>query len=182
VDDSNTERKYNLPVLWPVDAGGDPHGGSWRSPVTCSRRTRAIIRALERPASCSSQEIYAHATPVTMERTETDPFAHGGLLWRGFRQGWRDRLVECSTSRRNDRAMVIAIGGCASPPTHLGVRDPLFLSLTTGGGCQLPQLGYIQPDRRSTCRVWWERQRGETAPPELAARPIKWQGKANHGC
>ena len=187
VDDFNTGRKYNLPVLCPVDEAGNltAEAGPFAGTNVLKDANPAIIAALEGTGLLLKQERYEHRYPYDW-RTKKPTIFRATEQWFASVEGFRDQALAAiaqvdwlpESGRNRIEAMVRDRGDwCISRQRTWGVPIPVFYHRETGEVLlNADTLSHIQGlIAEHGSDLWWQRDEAGLLPPAYADQASQWR-------
>ncbi len=187
VDDFNTGRKYNLPVLCPVDEAGNltADAGPFAGTNVLKDANPTIIAALEGTGLLLKQERYEHRYPYDW-RTKKPTIFRATEQWFASVERFRDQALAAIASvtwlpesgRNRIEAMVRDRGDwCISRQRTWGVPIPVFYHRETGEVLlNADTLAHIQTlIAEQGSDVWWQREEADLLPPAYADQASQWR-------
>ena len=187
VDDFNTGRKYNLPVLCPVDETGTltAEAGPFAGTNVLKDANDVVIAALEPTGLLLLQERYAHRYPYDW-RTKKPTIFRATEQWFASVEGFRDAALEAinavdwlpASGRNRIEAMVRERGDwCISRQRTWGVPIPVFYHRDSGevllNESTLQHIQGLIAEHGTD--VWWQRDEADLLPPDLAPQAHQWR-------
>ena len=187
VDDFNTGRKYNLPVLCPVDEAGTltAEAGPFAGTNVLKDANPAVLEALETTGLLLRQERYEHRYPYDW-RTKKPTIFRATEQWFASVDGFRQAALEAiaavewlpASGRNRIEAMVSERGDwCISRQRTWGVPIPVFYHRETGDVLlNQATLSHIQAlIAEHGADVWWQRDEAGLLPEPYAAEAAQWR-------
>ena len=187
VDDFNTGRKYNLPVLCPVDEGGwlTDEAGPFAGLNVLKDANAAIITALQEAEALLAEQRYEHRYPYDW-RTKKPTIFRATEQWFASVEGFRDdalRAIESvewlpASGRNRIEGMVRERGDwCISRQRTWGVPIPVFYHRTSGEVLlNADTLQHIQDlIAEHGADIWWERDEADLLPPAYRDQADQWR-------
>ena len=187
VDDFNTGRKYNLPVLCPVDEGGwlTDEAGPFAGLNVLKDANTAIISALQDVEALLAEQRYEHRYPYDW-RTKKPTIFRATEQWFASVEGFRDdalRAIESvewlpASGRNRIEGMVRERGDwCISRQRTWGVPIPVFYHRTSGEVLlNADTLQHIQGlIAEHGADIWWERDEADLLPPAYRDQADQWR-------
>ena len=187
VDDFNTGRKYNLPVLCPVDEGGwlTDEAGPFAGLNVLKDANTAIISALQEAEALLAEQRYEHRYPYDW-RTKKPTIFRATEQWFASVEGFRDdalRAIESvewlpASGRNRIEGMVRERGDwCISRQRTWGVPIPVFYHRTSGEVLlNADTLQHIQGlIAKHGADIWWERDEADLLPPAYQDQADQWR-------
>ena len=187
VDDFNTGRKYNLPVLCPVDEGGwlTDEAGPFAGLNVLKDANAAIISALQEAEALLAEQRYEHRYPYDW-RTKKPTIFRATEQWFASVEGFRDdalRAIESvewlpASGRNRIEGMVRERGDwCISRQRTWGVPIPVFYHRTSGEVLlNADTLQHIQGlIAKHGADIWWERDEADLLPPAYRDQADQWR-------
>ncbi len=187
IDDFNTGRKNNLPVLCPVDESGflTSDAGKFAGLNVLKDANSVIIDALENVGSLLKKESYSHRYPYDW-RTKKPTIFRATEQWFASVEGFRKDAMQAIESvewipqsgRNRIESMVCDRGDwCISRQRSWGVPIPVFYE--RDGDKVL--LNSITLDHiynlilKFGADIWWEKDESELLPKEYLKEASRWQ-------
>ncbi|MFM7676190.1 MAG: isoleucine--tRNA ligase, partial [Synechococcus sp.] len=187
VDDFNTGRKYNLPVLCPVDEAGNltDEAGPFAGLNVLREANGAIITALRDAGALLAEQAYEHRYPYDW-RTKKPTIFRATEQWFASVEGFRAEALEAiaavdwlpESGRNRIESMVRERGDwCISRQRTWGVPIPVFYHRESGEVLlNADTLAHIQAlIAEHGSDVWWERDEAGLLPPAYAAQADQWR-------
>ncbi len=187
VDDFNTAKKYDLPVLCPVNEKGilTAEAGRFQGLNVLRDANSAIIKALNDTGALLKEEPYPHKYPYDW-RTKKPTIFRATQQWFASVEGFRDEALKAidsvewlpSSGRNRIEAMVRERGDwCISRQRTWGVPIPVFYE-KDGGEVLLNEqtLNHIEGlIAKHGADIWWELDESELLPPAYSHEAGKWR-------
>ncbi|MFZ0409414.1 MAG: isoleucine--tRNA ligase [Cyanobium sp.] len=187
VDDFNTGRKYDLPVLCPVDEAGNltDEAGPFAGLNVLKDANPAIITALRDAGVLLAEARYEHRYPYDW-RTKKPTIFRATEQWFASVAGFRDQALAAidqvswlpESGRNRIEAMVRDRGDwCISRQRTWGVPIPVFYHRETGevllNAESLEHIQALIAEHGSD--IWWEKDEAELLPPSHAGAAAQWR-------
>ncbi|QBE67980.1 isoleucine--tRNA ligase [Synechococcus sp. WH 8101] len=187
VDDFNTGRKHDLPVLCPVDEAGTltEEAGPFAGLNVLKDANPAIIEALEAAGALLLQESYGHRYPYDW-RTKKPTIFRATEQWFASVEGFRNEALAAidavewlpASGRNRIEAMVAERGDwCISRQRTWGVPIPVFYHRSSGEVLlNADSIAHIQAlIAEHGADVWWEKDESELLPPSHQGEATQWR-------
>ena len=187
VDDFNTGRKYNLPVLCPVDEGGwlTEEAGPFAGLNVLKDANPAIISALQEANALLAEQRYEHRYPYDW-RTKKPTIFRATEQWFASLEGFREDALSAiakvewlpASGRNRIEGMVRERGDwCISRQRTWGVPIPVFYHRSSGEVLlNADTLQHIQAlIAEHGADIWWERDEAELLPPAYRNQADQWR-------
>ena len=187
VDDFNTGRKYDLPVLCPVDEGGwlTEEAGPFAGLNVLKDANTAIISALQEAKALLAEERYEHRYPYDW-RTKKPTIFRATEQWFASVEGFRESALSAidsvewlpASGRNRIEGMVRDRGDwCISRQRTWGVPIPVFYHRTSGEVLlNADTLQHIQAlIAEHGADIWWERDEVDLLPPAYRDQADQWR-------
>ena len=187
VDDFNTGRKHDLPVLCPVDEAGTltEEAGPFAGLNVLKDANPAIIEALEASGALLLQESYGHRYPYDW-RTKKPTIFRATEQWFASVEGFRsealaaiDAVEWLPASGRNRIESMVAERGdwCISRQRTWGVPIPVFYHRSRGDVLlNADSIAHIQAlIAEHGADVWWEKDESELLPQSHQGEADQWR-------
>ena len=187
VDDFNTGRKYDLPVLCPVDEAGNltDEAGPFAGLNVLKDANPAIIAALRDAGVLLAEQRYEHRYPYDW-RTKKPTIFRATEQWFASVAGFRDQALAAidqvswlpGSGRNRIEAMVRDRGDwCISRQRTWGVPIPVFYHRETGAVLlSAESLAHIQGlIAEHGSDIWWQKDEAELLPPSHTAEAAQWR-------
>jgi len=187
VDDFNTGRKYNLPVLCPVDEGGwlTEEAGPFAGLNVLKDANPAIISALQEANALLAEQRYEHRYPYDW-RTKKPTIFRATEQWFASLEGFREDALSAiakvewlpASGRNRIEGMVRERGDwCISRQRTWGVPIPVFYHRSSGEVLlNADTLQHIQAlIAEHGADIWWERDEAELLPPAYRDQADQWR-------
>ena len=187
VDDFNTGRKYDLPVLCPVDEGGwlTEEAGPFAGLNVLKDANTAIISALQEAKALLAEERYEHRYPYDW-RTKKPTIFRATEQWFASVEGFRESALSAidsvewlpASGRNRIEGMVRDRGDwCISRQRTWGVPIPVFYHRTSGEVLlNADTLQHIQAlIAEHGADIWWERDEADLLPTAYRDEADQWR-------
>ncbi len=187
VDDFNTGRKHDLPVLCPVDEAGTltEEAGPFAGLNVLKDANPTIIEALEAAGALLLQESYGHRYPYDW-RTKKPTIFRATEQWFASVEGFRNEALAAidavewlpASGRNRIEAMVAERGDwCISRQRTWGVPIPVFYHRSSGEVLlNADSIAHIQAlIAEHGADVWWEKDESELLPPSHQGEAAQWR-------
>ena len=187
VDDFNTGRKHDLPVLCPVDEGGwlTEEAGPFAGLNVLKDANPAIIEALKEAGALLCEQRYEHRYPYDW-RTKKPTIFRATEQWFASVEGFRDQALAAiaevewlpASGRNRIEGMVRERGDwCISRQRTWGVPIPVFYHRSSGEVLvNADTLNHVQAlIAEHGADVWWERDEAELLPPAYRDQAEQWR-------
>jgi isoleucyl-tRNA synthetase len=187
VDDFNTGRKHDLPVLCPVDEAGTltEEAGPFAGLNVLKDANPAIIEALEAAGALLLQESYGHRYPYDW-RTKKPTIFRATEQWFASVEGFRNEALAAidavewlpASGRNRIEAMVAERGDwCISRQRTWGVPIPVFYHRSSGEVLlNADSIAHIQAlIAEHGADVWWENDESVLLPPSHQGEAAQWR-------
>ncbi len=187
IDDFNTGKKYNLPVLCPVDESGrmTSEAGPFEGLNVLKDANEHIIKVLEDANLLLAQEDYGHRYPYDW-RTKKPTIFRATEQWFASVEGFRSSALQeienvewfPSSGKNRIEAMVKDRGDwCISRQRTWGVPIPVFYSIE-GDEVLINQetISFIQNlILKHGSDIWWELEVEDLLPPSYTSQAKIWR-------
>ncbi len=187
IDDFNTSRKYNLPIICPVDESGylTAEAGPFQGLNVLKDANQVIIQALDNVGALLRHQPYEHRYPYDW-RTKKPTIFRCTEQWFASVEGFREDVLASianvdwlpSSGRNRIEAMVRERGDwCISRQRTWGVPIPVFYEVD-GKEVLLNSetLKHIEElISKYGADVWWERDESELLPPSYSSEAKRWR-------
>ena len=187
VDDFNTGRKHDLPVLCPVDEGGwlTEEAGPFAGLNVLKDANSAIINALREAGALLTEQRYEHRYPYDW-RTKKPTIFRATEQWFASVEGFREQALKAiaevewlpSSGRNRIEGMVRERGDwCISRQRTWGVPIPVFYHRSSGEVLlNADTLQHIQGlIAEHGADVWWEKEEAELLPASYRDQADQWR-------
>ena len=187
VDDFNTGRKHDLPVLCPVDEGGwlTEEAGPFAGLNVLKDANSAIIEALREAGALLMEQRYEHRYPYDW-RTKKPTIFRATEQWFASVEGFREQALKAiaevewlpSSGRNRIEGMVRERGDwCISRQRTWGVPIPVFYHRSSGEVLlNADTLQHIQGlIAEHGADVWWEKEEAELLPASYRDQADQWR-------
>ena len=187
VDDFNTGRKYDLPVLCPVDEGGwlTEEAGPFAGLNVLKDANTMIISALQEAKALLAEERYEHRYPYDW-RTKKPTIFRATEQWFASVEGFREDALSAidsvewlpASGRNRIEGMVRERGDwCISRQRTWGVPIPVFYHRSSGEVLlNADTLQHIQAlIAEHGADIWWERDEADLLPPAYRDQADQWR-------
>lgn len=187
VDDFNTGRNHDLPVLCPVDEAGTltAEAGPFAGLNVLKDANPAIIDALEAAGALLLQESYSHRYPYDW-RTKKPTIFRATEQWFASVEGFRSEALAAidavewlpASGRNRIEAMVAERGDwCISRQRTWGVPIPVFYHRSSGEVLlNADSIAHIQAlIAAHGADVWWENDESVLLPPSHQGEAAQWR-------
>ncbi len=187
VDDFNTGKKYQLPVLCPVDEAGNltAEAGPFAGLNVLKDANGAIIEALREAGALLAEKPYEHRYPYDW-RTKKPTIFRATEQWFASVEGFREQALAAiaavewlpASGRNRIEGMVKERGDwCISRQRTWGVPIPVFYERSSGEVLlNADTLSHIQAlIAEHGSDVWWDRDEAELLPAAYTAEASRWR-------
>ena len=187
VDDFNTAKTYNLPVVCPVDEGGTltAEAGIFAGLNVLKDANSVIISALKEANALLLEHPYEHRYPYDW-RTKKPTIFRATEQWFASVEGFRSEALKAisevewipASGRNRIEGMVKERGDwCISRQRTWGVPIPVFYHRSSGEVLlNSESLNHIQAlISEHGADVWWEKDEADLLPESYAAEADQWR-------
>ncbi len=187
IDDFNTGRKHDLPLLCPVDEAGylTDEAGHFAGLNVLKDANSSIIDALKEANILLKHEPYSHRYPYDW-RTKKPTIFRATEQWFASVDGFRKEALDAidhvewlpSSGKNRIHAMVSERGDwCISRQRTWGVPIPVFYEKDGPEVLLNPEtISHIEGlIAEHGADIWWELDESELLPPTYALEASKWQ-------
>ncbi len=186
IDDFNTGKKNQLPILCPVDESGNltSEAGKFEGLNVLTNANQEIIKSLRESGALLKEESYLHRYPYDW-RTKKPTIFRATEQWFASVEGFRKQALDSietvnwlpQSGLNRIKSMVVDRGDwCISRQRTWGVPIPVFYE-KDGSDILLTEetLQHIyQLILKHGADIWWEKNESELLPPSLADQSERW--------